>query len=519
MRSKSPAAMADRARPSPLSAGPLIHDTVSERPDPCVMVIFGAGGDLTRRQLVPSLCELESKGFLPKRFAVVGFSRGERDDARFRTELREALDADADLEAWSRLVDRVHYVSGSFGSADAFNALAGRIEEIRAEAGVPDNVFFHLAAPPDAFAMIVEQLEASGLARSKAGWRRLVVEKPFGRDRPSSIELNRRIGEVFDEHQTYRIDHFLAKETVQNMLVFRFTNPTFEPIWNRRYVDHVQITVAEKLGIESRGAFYEETGVVRDMIQNHLLQLLCMTAIEPPVRFDADAIRDETVKVLRAAQITPFDVESDAVRGQYASGIVDDELVGGYRSEDHVDPESGQATFAALRLTLDNWRWAGVPFYLRTGKRLPCKWTEVLVHFRPTPHLMLPHLDRSSLASHVLQFRLQPDEGIVQEFLAKQPGPELTVRPVTMDFRYADTWGIEEPPRAYAWLIYDVIRGDQHLFARADWIAEAWSVLDPLIEYWETSDPGEIPTYPAGSWGPDGAHALLAREGRSWRRS
>ncbi len=492
-------------------------------PDPCVMVIFGAGGDLTGRQLIPSLYELALKGLLPDPFAVVGFSRGDRGDEGFRQAIEETLvDEGIDVqgdETWKKLRASLHYVSGGFDDdpGASYTELGRCIEKIRKDRNMPDNVFFHLAAPPRFFSDIVERLDASGLAKSDEGWRRLVIEKPFGEDRASARELDRRVRSVFEEKQIYRIDHFLGKETVQNMLVFRFANPSFEPIWNRNYVDHVQITVAEELGVGTRGSFYESTGVVRDMIQNHLLQLLCMTAIEPPVTFDASGVRDETVKVLQAAQVTPVDPAKDAVRGQYGPGSEDGKDVPGYRQEDNVDPQSNTETFAAVRVTLDNWRWAGVPFYLRTGKRLKEKLTEVAIQFRPTPHMMFPHVGGTPMTSNVLAFRLQPKEAILQRFVAKEPGPEVALRPVSMNFDYADAFGVEKPPRAYAWLIQDVMQGDQRLFARADWISEAWSIVDPLVEHWSEADPGEFPNYASGTWGPDAADALLEREGRCWR--
>jgi glucose-6-phosphate 1-dehydrogenase len=488
-------------------------------PDPCVMVIFGAAGDLTRRELVPSLYELASQGLLPEPFAILGYSLGDLDDDSFREAMRASVQDQCAFqeETWRGLAGALHFVEGDFESDDGYARLSARLQAIREERGIPDNVFFHLAAPPPFFAPIVQRLDASGLARSEHGWRRLVIEKPFGEDRSSARELDLRVRKTFEEEQIYRIDHFLGKETVQNMLVFRFANPAFEPIWNRNYIDHVQITVAEELGIGTRASFYEETGVVRDMVQNHLLQLLCMTAIEPPVSFDAASLRDETVKVLQAARVTPFRPERDAVRGQYGSGEEKGREVAGYRNEKDVDPRSTTPTFAALRLTLDNWRWAGVPFYLRTGKRMARKLTEVAIQFRPTPHLMFPVGRREELAGNVLAFRLQPEEGILQEFVAKQPGPTIRLRPVTMDFGYATAFGVEEPPRAYAWLILDVMEGDQRLFARADWIYEAWSVVDPLIEHWASTAPEDFPNYAAGTWGPAAADDLVTRDGRCWR--
>jgi len=469
--------------------------------------------------LVPSLYELAAKGLLPEPVAVVGYSRREHTDEEFRRLMRAGVEDECAFrdKTWKRLASSMFYVAGDFGEEKDFTRLLRRIEEIRDENDLPDNVLFHLAAPPSFFDTIVSNLEGSGLARSEEGWRRLVIEKPFGHDRVSAEELDRRVRSVFDEEQIYRIDHFLGKETVQNMLVFRFANPGFEPIWNRNYVDHVQITVAEDLGVGTRGSFYEATGVVRDMVQNHLLQLLCMTAIEPPVSLDSAAVRSETAKVLDAVRASSFDPERDAVRGQYGPGEVDGESVPGYRDEDDVDPDSTTPTFAAVRLTLDNWRWAGVPFYLRTGKRLPRKITEVAVHFRPTPHLMFPGMDRQELASNVLAFRLQPEEGILYRFLAKRPGPGVSLEPVTMDFAYADAFAVEEPPRAYAWLIMDAMQGDQRLFARADWISRAWDIVDPLVERWAGQPPADFPNYAPGSWGPPDADALLERDRRRWR--
>ena len=381
--------------------------------------------------------------------------------------------------------------------------------------GIPDNVLFHLAVPPALFGPIAGRLGASGLAPGVGGWRRLVVEKPFGHDRASARELDRRLREVFGEDQIYRVDHFLGKETVQNMLVFRFANPSFEPVWNRNYIDHVQITVAEDIGIGTRAAFYEQTGVVRDMVQNHLLQLLCLTAIEPPVHFDGASLRNETAKVLDAVSAG---VDGVAVRGQYGGGEVGDERVAAYREEDGVPADSTTATFAAIRLMIDNWRWSGVPFYLRTGKRLARKLTEVAIRFKPTPHLMFPVTSGQPAHGSVLVFRLQPDEGIVQTLAAKQPGPDLSLSTVTMNFRYAEAFGVDEPPRAYAWLLLDAMQGDQTLFARADWIDKSWQIIDPIVDRWASERPADFPNYPAGSQGPASADSMIRRDGRRWRR-
>ena len=488
--------------------------------DPCVMVIFGATGDLTRKELLPSLFELYCKGLLPERFAVVGFARRGWSSEHFREVAREAVLERCAWEAdkWDGFAGRLRYVPGNATGPleEGYVALRQEIAAAAGDLDIPDNVFFHLAMPPSTFGPIAERLAEAGLAASDGGWRRLVVEKPFGEDLASALELERRLRGTFREEQTYRIDHFLGKETVQNMLVFRFANPAFEPIWNRNYIDHVQITVAEEIGIGTRAGFYENTGVVRDMVQNHVLQLLCLTAIEPPVSFDGASLRDETVKILQALNCIPLDIERDAVRGQYGPGGGEGrEAMPAYRDEDGVAPDSATVTFAALRLELDNWRWAGVPFYLRTGKRLPRKLTEVAIQFKPTPHVMFPRSGSDSPS--VLIFRLQPEEGIIQHFLAKQPGPEVTLRDVKMSFRYADAFGVEKPPRAYAWLLLDVMQGDQTLFARADWINEAWRAVDPIVERWENDRPTDFPNYDGGSWGPAAAARLMERDGRAWR--
>jgi glucose-6-phosphate 1-dehydrogenase len=491
-------------------------------PDPCVMVIFGASGDLAHRQLIPSLYELHGKGLLADRFAVVGFARTEWNSDTFRKRAEQWVDTGTPEGArgWREFCRRMSYVPApsSQDEEQEYSALAREIERVREEFGIPDNVFFHLAVPPEAFSDIVTRLEAVGLTRSEHGWRRLVIEKPFGEDLESARRLDRQIRNVFREDQIYRIDHFLGKETVQNMLAFRFANSSFEPIWNRNYIDHVQITVAEDLGIGTRAGFYEQTGVVRDMIQNHLLQLLCMTAIEPPLAFDGRSLRDETVKVLQSVNVTPMDLERDVVRGQYGPGTLEGRQLSGYREEEGVAATSDTATYAAIRLTLDNWRWAGVPFYLRTGKRLARRLTEVAIRFKPTPHFMFPRDGGLPTQCNDLVFRLQPKEGIIQTLVGKRPGPRLQLQPVTMTFLYADAFGIQDPPRAYAWLLLDVMEGNQTLFARADWIEEAWKIVDPLVRRWEEEPAPGFPNYEAGSWGPGAAEELLAREGRSWRQ-
>ncbi len=489
-------------------------------PDPCIMVIFGAGGDLTRRELVPSLYELHGKRLLPEKFAVIGVSTSRWDSAGFRDAMRAAVQTQCRAsDDWDQFSQRLSFVTGdaASGPAEAYAALASEIARVRSSLAIPDNVLFHLAVPPALFPTIAQRLGASGLAASPNGWRRLVVEKPFGTDRASGRALDRQLRDVFGEEQIYRVDHYLGKETVQNMLVFRFANPSFEPVWNRNYIDHIQITAAEAIGIGTRAAFYEQTGVVRDMVQNHLLQLLCMVAMEPPLSYDAHALRDETRKVLDAVANPESGVDTRAVRGQYGEGAIAGGRVPGYRAEPGVSEGSSMATFAALKLTLDNWRWSGVPIYLRTGKRLARSVTEVAIHFKPTPHLMFPVTQPRWAHQSVLAFEVQPNEGITQTIAAKQPGPELSVRTVTMNFRYAEAFGVEDPPRAYAWLLRDAMQGDQTLFARADWIERAWQIVDPIVERWAGEPPSDFPNYAAGSSGPAAADWLIQQDGRHWR--
>ena len=484
-------------------------------PESCVAVIFGAGGDLARRELIPSLYQLFRENLLPDNFAVIGFSRGEWSDREYRDRMLQAFGSKPpDAEIWTAFARLLHFSRGDFADPGAYTRLKDRILEVRTEHQIPDNVFFHLAAPPEFFGPVVDRLAETGLHRGE-GWRRLVVEKPFGTNRESARELDGRLRQVFPEEAIYRIDHFLGKETVQNMLVFRFANPSFEPIWNRTYIDHVQITVAEEIGIGTRAAFYEKVGVVRDMLQNHLMQLLCLTAIEPPVNYDGASLRDETLKVLRS--VRPVDPDRHAVRGQYGPGAIGGRPVPGYRQEDGVLPDSTTPTFIAVTMFLDNWRWEGVPFYLCTGKRMERKLTEICIQFKPTPHLMFP-VDPKRLQSNLLAFRLAPQEGIIQLFAAKRPGPELNMCPVRMNFLYSTAFELTDEPRAYAWLLRDVMQGDQTLFARADWIDQAWAITDPIVERWESSPPTDFPNYPAGSWGPEAADRLIRGRGQAWRQ-
>ena len=490
----------------------------STPPDPCAVVIFGVAGDLGRTTLVPSLYALACQKLLPEPCAILGVARRDWDDETFRDEMRQwALDSkDFSDVTWQQFAPCLYFVGGDFdaSSPETYTALRQRLSQLQAARHIPENILFHLAVSPSLYGVIAQQLATASLLQSQHGWRRIILEKPFGYDAASARALDHQLLTVVSEEQLYRVDHYLGKETVQNMLVFRFANPSFEPIWNRHYIEHVQITAAEAEGIGTRAGYYDRTGVVRDMVQNHLLQLLCMTAMEPPLSYDGVALRNETVKVLQAVQ--PIDLQHDCVLGQYGKGELEGHEVPAYRAEAGVPADSTTPTFAALKLTLDNWRWAGVPFYLRTGKRLPQKCAEITLHFKPTPHLMFPTNADERLHSNVLTFSLQPNEGIVHTFLAKQPGPDICLQPVTMHFRYDLTFGIERTPSAYEWLLHDAMQGDQTLFARSDWIYEAWSIVDPVIQHWETQAAPDLPLYAAATWGPKEAQELLARDGRAW---
>jgi glucose-6-phosphate 1-dehydrogenase len=490
-----------------------------EPADSCVIVIFGASGDLARRELIPSLFELYLKQLLPPAFAIVGVSPKDWDTAQFR-ETVEAIaltQCPGDARDWSGFAEHLSFVRGDAASPpdQDYAAVAREIARVRGTFSIDDNVLFHLAVPPAIFGTIAGRLGAAGLATSGAGWRRLVVEKPFGRDRASSQALDVQLRDVFGEEQIYRVDHFLGKETVQNMLVFRFANPSYEPIWNRNYIDHVQVTVAESIGIGTRASFYEQTGVVRDMVQNHLLQLLCMTAMEPPTHFDAWSLRNETAKVLDAVTIAP-DLEEGAARGQYGAGTIQGAPVAAYREEAGVAAGSTTATFAALKLTIDNWRWAGVPFYLRTGKRLPKRTTEIAIQFKRPPLEIFRRASRTPVAPDLLIVNVQPDEGISLRFEAKLPGSRMQIAPVMMNFRYTSTFG-GEVPEAYETLLLDAMLGDATLFARHDFVEASWALITPVLEAWAADTTSPIPTYEAGEWGPPEADQRAGATPRRWR--
>jgi glucose-6-phosphate 1-dehydrogenase len=491
----------------------------------CALVIFGASGDLTRRKLLPALWSMFQGRVLPEPFAVIGVARTPMDNEQFRARTRQAIADFARVQppsqrVWDRFAQALFYHAGDPADASIYPGLETVLRAVERERGTGGNRLFYVSTPPSLYPHLVARLGEAGFAQApegSGGWVRIVIEKPFGRDLASSRALNHVVAGAFSEEQVYRIDHYLGKETVQNILVFRWANGIFEPLWNRSHVDHVQITVGETIGVESRGAYYEEAGTLRDMIQNHLLQLLCLIAMEPPVTFDPDPVRDEKSKVMRAIRpIAAQDVDRLAVRGQYGPGFVAGRRVPGYREEPGVSPESITDTYAALELLVDNWRWAGVPFYLRTGKRLPKRASEIAVQFRRTPHLVFRRNPEVLAEPNLLVLRIQPDEGMSLSFGAKLPGPELRIKSVEMDFDYGRAFG-GEPPEAYERLLLDAMKGDATLYARGDWVDLAWELLQPVLERWSASDV-KFPNYEAGTWGPAEADTLIERAGRRWRR-
>jgi glucose-6-phosphate 1-dehydrogenase len=526
---------------------PLRTGTRLERvPDPCLVVIFGATGDLAHRKILPAFYNLRRAGLLPLETSIVGYARRPYTDESYVNEMHEAVRTHShnpvEKALWDDFAQMIHYQQGDFGDAASYERLAERLDQIDVAAGCRGNRLFYLATPPSAYEEIIANLGRVGLAHRPAAWSRIVIEKPFGRDLESARHLNDAVMSVFDESQVYRIDHYLGKDTVRNLLVFRFANGIFEPVWNRRYVDHVQITVAEDLGIEGRGAFYEEAGASRDILQNHMMQLLSLTAMEPPIAFEADALRDEKVRVLRAIDPdwTEERVRADVVRGQYATGWVGAEKVPGYRDEPEVDPKSTLETYVAMRVQVENWRWAGVPFYLRTGKRLARRATEIAIAFNRPP-LMLFKDSLSDPESNLLAMRIQPDEGILLRFAVKVPELGLDVRSVNMDFTYGSTF-LTDAPEAYETLLLDAMLGDASLFTRADEVEAAWGLVTPLVRMWsawgtgggegrtgrggrrraaatrEARLDGSLQRYESGTWGPAAADLLLERDGRRWRR-
>ncbi len=507
-----------------MEENPLRHGRRMNRsPEPCAMVIYGGSGDLTRRKLVPALYNLSRKRMIPGGFTILGISRSPMKDEEYRSRLREWVDkaeeaAPSDPETWEPFSQGIYYLPANFHDAAMYARLKEVLAEYDTRRGTGGNRIFYLATAPSDYVDIIRNLGSAGMAREDSGWVRAIIEKPFGRDLASARALNREVSAVFREDQVYRIDHYLGKETVQNLLVFRFANGIFEPIWNRQYVDHVQITAAENIGVGTRGAYYEEAGALRDMIQNHMMQLLTLVAMEPPPDFAPNSVRDEKAKVLRSIRpCTPEEVGRVAVRGQYGRGFVGGREMPAYREERGVSPNSTTETFAAIRFTIDNWRWAGVPFYVRTGKNLAKRATEIAILFRRTPHLIFRQAPTDQVESNVLALRIQPDEGITLKFEAKLPGQSMNIRPVSMDFRYGSTFG-PHLSSAYERLLLDCMVGDPTLFDRIDSVELAWSLVQPFLDRWSSTDGGPIPTYASGSWGPAEADALLARENRRWRR-
>ena len=492
-------------------------------PDPGTVVIFGATGDLTHRKLIPALYNIAADGELPPQLTVLGMARRQKSDEEFRGELGEAVRKHSRQtvrdELWDGFAKSIFYHTSDFSDAGGYKELGERLAALEKELGTGGNRLFYLAVAPDQFEPILKHLKAAGLNKAQeGGWARVIVEKPFGTDLASARKLNSIVRNAFPEQETYRIDHFLGKETAQNILVLRFANAIFEPLWNTRYIDHVQITAAETLGVEGRAGYYEGAGALRDMVQNHLLQLLCLVAMEPPTDLGADSIRDEKVKVVRSLRhFSPADVASSVVRGQYGAGAISGKAAPAYREEKNVHPDSQTETFVALRVLVDNWRWADVPFYVRVGKRLPKSGTEISVHFKKAPAVLF-NKESQRLDHNVLVIRIQPDEGISLRMQAKMPGTSFRIEPVKMDFHYGTSFG-KASPEAYERLLLDAMSGDATLFARRDEVEGAWAFIDRIEEAWSvTKEAPPLFHYPAGSWGPDEADDLLARDGRSWRR-
>jgi len=488
--------------------------------EPCTVVLFGASGDLAKRKVIPAMYDLAIHKALGPRYAIIGFARTAMTDDSFRATIGDAAKTISEVgpidpQQWNEFASNLFYSPGDYGKPESYAALAKRLKEIAEEKQLGGNVLFYVSTPPEVYPDIVEQIGKAGLNKpsSPESWVRIIIEKPFGRDLASARDLNRKVHCVFDEHQVYRIDHYLGKDTVQNLLVLRFGNGIFEPLWNRNYVDHVQITAGETLGVERRGGFYETTGALRDMIQSHVLQLTSLVAVEPPASFDATAVRNEKLKVLQS--IRPFNPEliaQSVIRGQYAAGSIADQAVPGYRQEQGVDPHSRTETFVAAKVEIDNWRWAGVPFYLRTGKRLAKRSTEIVIQFRCAPHMVFRD---KGIEPNRLILNIQPDEGISISFGAKRPGTEMNIGNVTMKFSYQEGFGKSTRP-AYATLLNDCVRGDATLFDSGENVEAAWSLMEPILDIWGAAKNANVPQYPSGSWGPAESDALVQRDGRHW---
>jgi glucose-6-phosphate 1-dehydrogenase len=490
--------------------------------DPCVMVIFGVSGDLTRRKLIPALYNLASQQLLSREFAIIGVGRTPMttDEARkkYSEDFKQFITGTIDPDLWDWFVRRLHYVNGDFNDPATYDKLKETLGKVDHDHSTHGNFFFYMATAPNYFGSVVERLAEHGLMTEDDNhWRRVIIEKPFGHDLDSAKALNQTLLKVASERQIYRIDHYLGKETVQNILALRFANGIFEPIWNRRYIDHVQISVAETVGVESRGGYYDNAGALRDMVPNHIMQLISLTAMEPPISFEANAVRDEQAKILHAIQpFTAEDVLSKTVRGQYGEGTMDGQRVPAYRFEEDVPPDSRTETFVAMKLLIDNWRWAGVPFFLRTGKRLPGRNTHVVIQFRRAPFVLFRETQVENLMPNQLVLHIQPEEGISLRFAAKKPGPAMQLGEVDMDFEYADYFG-QTPNTGYERLLHDCMIGDATLFQRADMVEAGWSIVNPVMDVWKALPPRNFPNYRAGCWGPKESDDLMEREGRHWR--
>ena len=515
-----PPAAEGKAEANPLRAG-LDTDRITE---PCSVVFFGASGDLFKRMLLPAMYNLRLTDVMPSDFAIIGYSRTEYTDESFRDYCKENVDqfsrsGPAKDPLWSDFAQRLSYISGEFDDVSDYEQLKEKLATNDQKFGTKGNVLFYLSTPPQVFPLIIEHLAKAGLdpKSNNKGWTRIIVEKPFGTDLQSAQALQTEVEKVFDESQVYRIDHYLGKEPVQDIMALRFANMIFEPIWDRRYIDSVQITAAETLGVELRGGYYDQAGALRDMIQNHVMNLLALVAMEPPVNSDADSIRNEKFKVLSAIRpIVNDQVFEQTARGQYGAGTVDGKMVPGYRDEQDVDKNSNTETFAAVKLHIDNWRWAGVPIYLRSGKRLARKVSEIAVRFKPIPHRLFGEKS-DTIDPNFLVMKIQPDEGVTLRFNAKVPGPKNHIRGVNMDFNYGTGFGVESAP-AYERLIADAVRGDATLFTRWDAVQRAWEIVTPILSTWLNTKDRTFPNYPAGSQGPESADKLVASDGQAWRR-
>jgi len=505
---------------NPLRAGVRLERTA----EPCAVVIFGASGDLAKRKLIPALYRLVQERLLPAEFAIVGLGRTAMSDEEFREKMRQAVlefseSKSIDEEVWQSFAAGMQFLPSDIGRPECYGELAKRLEEVDRERGTQGNRLFYLSVAPEFYAEAVKQLGEAGLTKQDKGWVRVIIEKPFGTSLESAQDLNQQILRHLEESQIYRIDHYLGKETVQNLLVFRFANGIFEPMWNRQYIDHVQITNAETVGVEGRGGYYEKSGVVRDMIQNHVFQVLSLVAMEPPATLSSEDVRDEKIKAMHSArEFTPARVREECVRGQYGAGAIGGKPVPGYREEQGVAPDSATETYAMITMWFDNWRWSGVPFYIRSGKRLAKRVTEIAIQFREAPHQLFGAAAMEHVSPNQLIIRVQPDEGITMRVAAKVPGQVTRIRDVNMDFRYGASFGVQLA-EAYERLILDCILGDSTLYARKDMTERGWELVMPVLDEWAAHKPeADFPNYEAGSWGPESSFALLEARGRRWRR-